>query len=609
MLGLGLFTRPSDFSVVNDAARGVTEVLLARFLALCDTGAGELTEGRVTAALAAVDGMSNALCQALDPQNAISRLHPDAGTADGAAAALGAFMPYLHHLNTHPPLYAALRALAAAPAFQESATSEQRRFVASLLSECEREGIHLSGDHKAALLARRQAEMVASEALAVAPPHHNEAELRQVATGGAGDRAERGEWEARMGARSSAAGDKVARVLTLRDARHDLAAFIGFPSYADMAMRDRMIPCADTVLGFLMDAARVTAPRAMVELALLTGWQPAGGSGTRITLPTLVSATQWVREHRVKPWQLQRLLAARTASHAAAAGASSGQSTDAFSLSAVLHGMGSVLRSVYGVSMTPVPEAPTLAWPGVVGFRMTDDATGRRLGTVFFDLEDRPGKAPGAAQYVLQCGKQAGPFDDWLRAVVAGQRRGDPPASTLQALAARVTGGSDRAPTALHVADGTGGQEAVVVLSARIVATGALSRRTPDRVHLSLPHVETLWHEMGHVTHTLLSRTQYQHTSGTRTAQDAVELPSHVSEYWCRDARVVTGWAGPLADGASPSLGGAGWGRGGGGKGGCAVSTPRSHTYHRLICPAADRARVEQTRVAPESSGRVWRPS
>jgi Zn-dependent oligopeptidase len=61
-----------------------------------------------------------------------------------------------------------------------------------------------------------------------------------------------------------------------------------------------------------------------------------------------------------------------------------------------------------------------------------------------------------------------------------------------------------------------------------------LAKPTPDRPAL-MRHddVVTFFHEMGHVFHGLLSRTQFSRFHGTSVARDFVEAPSQMLENWC----------------------------------------------------------------------------
>jgi len=52
---------------------------------------------------------------------------------------------------------------------------------------------------------------------------------------------------------------------------------------------------------------------------------------------------------------------------------------------------------------------------------------------------------------------------------------------------------------------------------------------------LTLWDVETLFHEFGHATHEILSKSKYSELSGFHVEHDFVELPSQLLENWCRD--------------------------------------------------------------------------
>ena len=51
--------------------------------------------------------------------------------------------------------------------------------------------------------------------------------------------------------------------------------------------------------------------------------------------------------------------------------------------------------------------------------------------------------------------------------------------------------------------------------------------------NLSIYQVETLFHEFGHVMHSMLSNAEYQALAGTTCERDFVETPSQMLEQWC----------------------------------------------------------------------------
>lgn len=66
------------------------------------------------------------------------------------------------------------------------------------------------------------------------------------------------------------------------------------------------------------------------------------------------------------------------------------------------------------------------------------------------------------------------------------------------------------------------------------------TRPTPERPSLlTFDEVQTLFHEMGHATHALLSRVMYQSLSGTSVLWDFVELPSQLQENWCYERQTL----------------------------------------------------------------------
>jgi len=52
---------------------------------------------------------------------------------------------------------------------------------------------------------------------------------------------------------------------------------------------------------------------------------------------------------------------------------------------------------------------------------------------------------------------------------------------------------------------------------------------------LTLGDVETMFHEFGHATHEMLSKSEHSELSGFHVEWDFVELPSQLLENWCRD--------------------------------------------------------------------------
>ena len=66
---------------------------------------------------------------------------------------------------------------------------------------------------------------------------------------------------------------------------------------------------------------------------------------------------------------------------------------------------------------------------------------------------------------------------------------------------------------------------------------------------LTIDEVETLFHELGHAIHGLLSQCKYQSVSGTNVLRDFVELPSQINENWAMHPDVLKLYARHYATG------------------------------------------------------------
>ena len=133
------------------------------------------------------------------------------------------------------------------------------------------------------------------------------------------------------------------------------------------------------------------------------------------------------------------------------------------------------------------------------------------IGTVYLDLYPREGKYRGAGHFVSRCGH-----------CLPGE--GDIPgtdAFQLPVIALLMNFAPPDKRRGMQQEGGGGGEDAL----------------------LSHYEVETMFHEFGHALHSLLSRTRYQHLSGTRTLLDFVEVPSHVFEHFVWDHRVLKKFA------------------------------------------------------------------
>ncbi|XP_057952770.1 mitochondrial intermediate peptidase, mitochondrial isoform X2 [Malania oleifera] len=164
-----------------------------------------------------------------------------------------------------------------------------------------------------------------------------------------------------------------------------------------------------------------------------------------------------------------------------------------FPLSQCIEGLKVLVESLFGATFQSIPLAPGESWHSDVLKLSLHHPEEGDLGYLYLDLYSRKGKYPGCAHFAIKGGRQISETEYQLP---------------------------------------------VVALVCNFSGTQASSA-----ARLNHWEVETLFHEFGHALHSLLSRTVYQHFSGTRVVLDLAETPSNLFEYYAWDYRVLRTFA------------------------------------------------------------------
>jgi mitochondrial intermediate peptidase len=274
----------------------------------------------------------------------------------------------------------------------------------------------------------------------------------------------------------------------LQDARHRLAVSLGFPSYAHRFLQDKMAQSPHNVSQFLQDLHQRIQPfyKLDMELLLRAKQQVEGSSSPQ----------------QIEPWDIKFY----TKFIKSQQGLDPTELTPYLSLKNTLEATQTLVQTLFGIQMRSMELKEAERWDvdhtlnehlsqrdiqqNIRKFVFTDEITGQELGTMYLDLHPRPGKYTHAAHFTVRCG----------------------------CLLTNQNGGPN---------DAVEYQKPIVAL--------VCNMNTGQASFSSHQEVETFLHEFGHALHSLLSRTKFQHMSGTRAAMDFVETPSHWMENYAWD--------------------------------------------------------------------------
>ncbi|KAK9120648.1 hypothetical protein Syun_018265 [Stephania yunnanensis] len=165
-----------------------------------------------------------------------------------------------------------------------------------------------------------------------------------------------------------------------------------------------------------------------------------------------------------------------------------------FPLSQCIEGLKILVQSLFGVTFRSIPFAHGESWHHDVLKIALHHPDEGDLGYLYLDLYSRMGKYPGCAHFAIKGGRQISETEYQLPVCCGSVCNFSGPSGSSTA-------------------------------------------------RLNHWEVETLFHEFGHALHSLLSRTDYQHFSGTRVVHDLAETPSNLFEYYAWDYRVLSTFA------------------------------------------------------------------
>ncbi len=289
--------------------------------------------------------------------------------------------------------------------------------------------------------------------------------------------------------------------------RHELASTIGYASYSHYFTIDKMAGNPKNVRNFLQNVGKACEKRYKHDMELLK------------------NAKRHVEGNsKLEPWDMNfynGLVKAHLFRDDESDNYEENLSLGGyFTVDQSLEGMKVLVHKLFRIQMNEVPIQIEEQWDVtnnndnstttsatenksmIRKFEFFNEEDESQLGTIYLDLHPREGKYAHAAHFTIRCGCEARDIDDnnvhnnisnhqYQLPIVAVVCNLSPPFTTI---------GSS-------------------------TATSLLSHS----------EVETLFHEFGHALHSLLSRSKFQHLSGTRAAMDFVETPSHLMEYYVWD--------------------------------------------------------------------------
>ncbi|KAK9665643.1 hypothetical protein RND81_14G125800 [Saponaria officinalis] len=461
----------------------------------------------------AMDEISDTVCSVVDSAELCRHTHPDREFVEQANIASMRMDEYLHHLNTNYNLY---QAVMKAEQEGDILNKEAQRAAHYLRVDFERGGIHLCSDKLERInqlnmdigqLCRKFNANIVDDPgyVDIYPATRIPKRLHHLVTPvyrpGAASRTGLGMKE--KGYRIATDPMSLTSVLQcVSDAEVRKLAYIRGNSMPDanLEVLEKMIAARD-------ELAQIMGCKSYAEFAV----RPNMASSSDVVMAFLHEMSSMVRPKAdeefkrlrdfkrektgqkfddLEPWDETYFSAMIKASNY---NLDSSVISSYFPLVRCIEGLKLLAESLFGATFHSIPLAPGESWhPDVLKMSLHHPEEGD-LGYLYLDLYSRKDKYTGCAHFAIKGGRRISGAEYQLPAV---------------ALVCNFSNSSD-----------------------------------PSSARLNHGEVETLFHEFGHALHSLLSRTEYQHFSGTRVALDLAETPSNLFEYYAWDYRFLKKFA------------------------------------------------------------------
>ncbi|KAK6538981.1 Mitochondrial intermediate peptidase [Orbilia ellipsospora] len=537
-----IFDDPSTFASFNSVRKPETGLFQNRFLNhpngfaqfanICLQRAQKVVE-RVSAAtkpaeqykvIRDLDLLSDLLCRVLDLADFVRNTHPEPAFVQAADLAFTNVYEYMNVLNTTTELYDSLKRTMDERGYQLK--EDERSVGRTLLADFEKSGINLPQSSKQKFIslssdiARLGRDFVnaAAEHSPMISTHAQHLQgmeqwtlknLRQSdgkvyfpVRGPLGQHALQTvsnhtlRYDIYM-ARNRASRRQIDLLEQMLRARGELAQLVGRPSYAAVAVGDKMAQTPEAVKNFLESMMKRVEPMAKKELEKLRTQKRLHKMGKQASTELYPWDQDYYSHSLVK---IQKKMIKDQ------------DISEYFSLGTVMQGLSRLFTRLFGVRFVPAPTAPGEIWNGDVRRLDVISEEEGHIAVVYCDLFQRQGKNPNPAHFTVRCSRA---LDEDEIVEYDLIKKGDG-----MATAVNEDGVLYQLPTIALICD---------------FATPR-GYQTPL---LSLREVNTLFHEMGHAIHSILGRTRFHEVAGTRCATDFAEFPSVLMEYFAQSPEVM----------------------------------------------------------------------